>query len=147
MPVRRNASVSAYEAPSHGGPPLGAVAMSPEMWRDQGETRAPRVHCRLDQAEGTSSAIIQQAHRDGPDDAATGPSGRAGQADLIHAGKVVGHHLSDAALALSFLFEFVEMLSEEITHGVCRLELQWRHALGGEDPQQHLHPMLQLLRQ
>jgi hypothetical protein len=60
----------------------GAVALSyemcPEVWRDMGDTRAPQVFCSLDQAEGASIALIHQAHRDGPGDAANTSSGRAG---------------------------------------------------------------------
>jgi hypothetical protein len=54
-------------------------------------------------------------------------------------------HLCDAALTFSLILKFIEVLCDQIADGVRRLELEWQYPFGREDPQQHLHPMLELL--
>jgi hypothetical protein len=58
---------------------------------------------------------------------------------------MIREHLLDAALLVRFLFQRIEMLQQQISYRVRWLELQGQHAMGGEDAQEHLHSLLDLL--
>ena len=60
--------------------------------------------------------------------------------------KVIAEGLQYPSLALSLVLQLVEVLGEQIAYRLRRFELQWQHAFGGEDSQDHLDAMLQLLR-
>jgi hypothetical protein len=59
---------------------------------------------------------------------------------------MICERLQRTALALGLLLKVVQMLGEQITYQLRGLELQGQHAFGGEDAQQQLRPMLELLR-
>ncbi len=58
---------------------------------------------------------------------------------IDHASEVIGEHLLHTTLLLCLAFELVEVLRCEITNRVRRLEVQWQHAFGREDVEQHVH--------
>lgn len=53
-------------------------------------------------------------------------------------------HPQHTTFALRFLPQFVTVLGEQIPDRVGRLEFERQHAFGRENPQQHLHAVLQL---
>jgi hypothetical protein len=59
--------------------------------------------------------------------------------------RVIAERLQHTDLALGLLLQLVEMLGDEILDRVRWLELQRQYAFGGEDSQEHLHAMLELL--
>ena len=58
-----------------------------------------------------------------------------GSRDLVDFGKVPLQHLPDAAVVISYRHQEVEMLGEQISHGVDRLVLQGQHPMRREDAQ------------
>jgi hypothetical protein len=52
---------------------------------------------------------------------------------------------ADRGLVLRFTLQLVQALSHQIPYRVGRLELERQRAFGREDPQEHLHAMLEPL--
>jgi len=50
---------------------------------------------------------------------------------LVYFGKVVAECVEHTAFALGFLLQLIEVLSEEITNGIGRLELERQCAISG----------------
>jgi hypothetical protein len=65
--------------------------------------------------------------------------------NLVDLGEVVREDLLHAALLLRLLLELIEVLQQQVTQRLCGFELEWQHSMRGEDPQEHLHALLDLL--
>jgi hypothetical protein len=57
---------------------------------------------------------------------------------------MICEHLLHTTLLLRLLLQRIEVLQQQVTHRTCWFELEWQHAMGGEDSQEHLHPLLDL---
>jgi hypothetical protein len=73
------------------------------------------------------------------------PSCSERHCDLIHPGEVVRQYLLDAAFLFRLLLQGIQVLQEEIAHGVRELELEWQQSFSGVDSEHDLHLTLKAL--
>jgi hypothetical protein len=58
---------------------------------------------------------------------------------------VISEELLDTTLILRFILQGAHVLKQQLPHRVCGFEFQRQYSMRGEDAQEHLYPLLDLL--